>query len=81
MSKMAKMEEGELQMRKAFEETTTKNVKMIRDYSTETRNLVRNLEQTVQELKNMIVQRDKETTELRQQVGLLQGKLYAGGTQ
>lgn len=75
------MEEGELQMRKAFEETTTKNVKMIRDYSTETRNLVRNLEQTVQELKNMIVQRDKETIELRQQVGLLQGKLYAGGTQ
>lgn len=74
------MEEGELQLRQAFEETTTKNVRTISDYTTETRKLVRDLEQTVHELKNMIVQRDKEIGELRQQVSILQSKVYAGGT-
>ena len=74
------MEEGELQLRQAFEETTTKNVKMIRDYTTETRKLVRDLELQIQQLKNLIVERDKQVGELRQQVSLLQSKVYAGGT-
>lgn len=80
MSNETKMESGELQLRKAFEETTTRNVKTISEYTKETRKLVRDLEQSVQELKNMIVERDKQIGELRQQVSVLQGKIYAGGT-
>jgi predicted nucleic acid-binding Zn-ribbon protein len=75
-----RVEAGDLQLAKAFEETTTKNVKTIQDYTTETRKLVRELEQHVHELKNLVAQRDKDISELRQQLSLVQAKLYAGGT-
>ena len=74
------VEAGELQLRKAFEEVSTQNIKTISEYTTETRKLLRDIEEQVHELKNMIVQRDKEITQLRQQTSLLQAKLYAGGT-
>lgn len=78
--KMEIMEPGEFEMRKVFEETTTKNVKTVIDYTTQTRDLMRELEKTVKELKNMLVMRDKETTQFKQQISIIQSKLYTNGT-
>lgn len=75
------MEAGELEIRKAFEENSVRNIKIIEEYTKETRKLVRELENRVHQLKNLVIQRDKDVQELRQQVSLLQGKLYAGGTE
>jgi len=74
------MEPGELEIRKAFEEVTTKNVKTMIDYSTQTRELVRVLGDEVKELKNMVAARDGDITQLRQQLALVQSKLYKGGS-
>lgn len=74
------MEAGERQMRKAFEDVTTSNVRTNIDFSTETRRLVRELSEQVQELKNMVAARDGDLAELRRQLGVVQGKLYQGGT-
>ena len=78
--KMDIMETGELELRKAFEEVTTKNVKTVVDYSTQTRDLVRDLQDEVKNLKNMLVTRETELAQLRQQVSIVQGKIYQGGT-
>ena len=74
------METGEREMRKAFEDVIRNNVKTIADYSTSTRDVVRNLEDEVKELKNMLVTRDSELAALKQQVAIIQGVLYKGGT-
>lgn len=78
--KLNVLEPGELELRKAFEDTTTQNVKTIIDYSTQTRDLIRDAEKSILELKNMIATRDKDIAELRQQVSLLQSKIYRSGT-
>lgn len=78
--KLETLEPGELQLRKAFEDTTTQNVKTIIDYSTQTRDLIREAEKSIKELKNMIVTRDSDIAELRQQVSILQSKIYLNGT-
>jgi len=74
------MEAGEREMRKAFEAVTTQNVRTTIDYSKETRKLVRELGENVKELKGMVATRDGELAELRRQLGILQGKIYQGGT-
>ena len=74
------MEAGELELRKAFEEVTTNNVKIIIDYTTQTRELIREAQESIKELKNLIVIRDSDIAELRKQVSLIQSKLYSGGT-
>lgn len=81
MSRRKKVEAGDLELMAAFEETITRNVTTIQEYTKETRKLVRELENRVKQLKDLVVQKDTEVKELRQQVSLLQGKLYAGGTQ
>ena len=74
------MEAGEREMRKAFEDVTTQNVRTTIDYSTETRRIVRDLGQAVQDLKNMVAAKDIELIELRRQLGVVQGQIYKGGT-
>ena len=78
--KLITMEPGELELRKAFEDVTRNNVKTVIDYTTETRKLIRETQETLVELKRMIAERDSQITQLRQQVSLIQGKLYNGGT-
>ena len=65
---------------KAFEQVTTRNLKTVQDYTTETRRLMRETEEEVKQLKNMLAMRDKDLAELRQQVSLLQAKLYQFGS-
>lgn len=74
--KLTTMEPGEFEMRKVFEEITTKNVKIIEDYSRQTRVLLRGMEEEVKNLKNMLLTREIELNQLRQQLSGLQAKLY-----
>ena len=74
------MEAGELEMRKAFEEVTTRNVQAAINYSNETRKIVRQLEEKMIHFENLAQAKDKEIGVLRQQISVLQQKLYMGGT-
>ena len=75
------MQAGGLEIKKIFEDIIRQNVLTIQDYTKQTRILMRDLEQEVKRLKNMIVMMDKEIAELRQQVSLIQAQLYRGGTE
>jgi predicted RNase H-like nuclease (RuvC/YqgF family) len=74
------MEAGERELKKAFEDVTTQNVRTIQDYTRETRKMVRALSDEVGQLKNMIVTRDEEIAQLRKQIALAQARIYVGGT-
>ena len=74
------MEAGELEMRKAFVEVTTRNVQAAINYSNDTRKIVRQLEEKMIHLENLAQAKDKEIGVLRQQISVLQQKLYMGGT-
>jgi hypothetical protein len=77
---MNNMEAGEKEMRMAFEEVTTKNVKATIDYSNETRKMVRTIEEKVKLLEDMMQSQNKTISDLRQQLAIVQGKLYQGGS-
>ena len=74
------MEAGEMEMRMAFEEVTTRNVQAAINYSNETRKIVRQLEEKMIHFENLAQAKDKEIGVLRQQISVLQQKLYMGGT-
>lgn len=74
------MEAGEKELRKVFEEVTTRNVNTIKDYTTDTRNLVRDLENEVKQLKKLVMSRDEEFRGLQAQIANIQQKLYSSGT-
>jgi len=69
-----------MEMRKAFEEVTTRNVQAAVNFSNETRNIVRQLEQKILHLEELAQSKDKEIAAMRQQIAIIQGKLYSGGT-
>ena len=50
------------------------------DYTTQTRELIRETREELKQLKNMIATRDEEMLQLKQQLALVQAKLYRGGT-
>ena len=74
------MESGEKELRMVFEEVTTKNVKAAIEYSTETRKIVRQLEEKMLHFENILREKDKEINLMKTQISLLQQKLYQGGT-
>lgn len=74
------MEAGEFQLRQAFEQVTTKNVQTMIAYSTETRKLVREFEEKITHLTNLMLIQDNTIDELRKQLAIVQGKIYSGGT-
>ena len=73
------MEAGEMEMRLAFEEVTTRNVKAAINYSTETRKIVRELEKKVDHFEKVIVGKDEVINDLRLQIARIQQQLYTGG--
>lgn len=73
------MEDKEL--RQAFEETTTNNVKAGIEYSKATRKLVREQEKKIISLQGIIRQYKEEQEMLKKQINNLQSKVYKGGTQ
>ena len=80
MSKDEVFQSGEKELKKAFEEVTTRNVLAILEYSKETRKLVRDLEQKVLNFEHAVQERDKEVSRLKEQISILQQKLYQGGS-
>lgn len=68
------------ELRKAFEETTNRNVKMILDFSKETRRLVRELSEKVDDIQKKDQGKGLEIDGLRKQLTAIQVRLYTGGT-
>ncbi len=78
--KVIPMQAGEFEVRKAFEETTVKNMKTVVAFSQETRNLTQELMVKIDHLSNMILTKDTEIKEIRGQLAGIQQKLYSQGS-
>jgi hypothetical protein len=74
------MESGEKELRKAFEDVTTSNVKAMLDFSQGTRELVRTLEQRMNRLEEERKQDKALIENLRKQIANMQTIIYGGGT-
>lgn len=74
------MEAGEKEMRKAFENVTTRNVKAAVAHSNETRKIVRELEDMVHRLEGTLREQDKKIEMYKQQITSLQAKIYREGS-
>jgi len=77
---MSEIQQTEKELRKAFEETTTRNLTAVVTHTNNTRELVRTLEEEITTLKNMVVTYTDQINQLKMQVSKLQQKAYAGGT-
>jgi hypothetical protein len=80
MNKDEVFQSGEKELKKAFEEVTTRNVISILDYSRETRGLTRELQERVLYLEGLIREYEKRLVVLQSQITNLQQKLYKGGS-
>jgi phage host-nuclease inhibitor protein Gam len=74
------MESGELELRKAFEETSTRNIQTILEYSKETRRLNRELEEKVKCMEASLIAYDSKIVALQSQISYIQTKVFSGGT-
>ena len=77
--KVTPMEPGEFEFRKAFEETTIRNMKTIVEFSQDTRKLVRELQEEVKHLINALQSRETQLQQMQIQIAqLLQDKFNKG---
>lgn len=74
------MDAGELELRKVFEEVTTRNVTTVIDFSKVTREIVRDLEKRIEKQDKLLRLYDERFAEMQKQLVVLQTKLYSGGT-
>lgn len=74
------MEAGEKELRQAFEEVTTNNVRAAVDHANGTRKIVRDLEEKVVILEGTIRQYDEKLEALNIQLNRIQAIVYSGGT-
>jgi hypothetical protein len=74
------MEAGELELKQAFEEVTTRNVQTTVDFTQDTRKLFRELEQKVFALQSQVVAQSELLNQFRVQLAGVQTKLFSGGT-
>ena len=70
----------EKELRKAFEQTTTSNVQGILDHSNDTRKMLREVEEKIKCLENIVFTQNSLIDTLRLQLSSVQAKLYVGGT-
>lgn len=75
------METGEKELRKAFEDVTTNNVKSGIEHSNNTRKLFRELEEKVISLGGSMRQYQEQIDMLKKQLINIQAKVYRGGTE
>lgn len=75
------MESGELETRKIFEETTTKNVQTGISFTQDTRKLFRELEEKVLLLESIVRQQQETINEFRMSLSVVQMRLFSGGTE
>ncbi len=74
------MESGEKELRKAFEDVTTSNVKAVLEYCKETRKLMDILENKVIILNSTIKSQNDIIDMLKTQLAGVQVKVFSGGT-
>ena len=74
------MEAGEKEQRKAFEEVTRRNVIAAIEHGEETRKMVRELQENVRRLQNIILNRERDLESLKIQVVKLLTERYSKGT-
>jgi predicted RNase H-like nuclease (RuvC/YqgF family) len=75
-----KIQAGELQNVKAMEETTRRNVKMILDFTQETRKMLLELREMFDALQGIVMNMKAENEQYRTQLAKLQQQFYARGT-
>ena len=63
-----------------YERATTQNVTAIRDYTKVTRDMVREMQEEIRALKNVIGNYESQVSELRRQLSILQQRFYNAGT-
>jgi hypothetical protein len=73
------MDTGEKELRKAFEEVTTRNVRSAVDHGNETRRLTREIEEKIARLEMQVMQQRKLIDDLQTQVTSLNIVLYSNG--
>lgn len=71
---------GEKELKMAFEKVTTQNVRMIYEYSAETRKLFRELEQKVKLLQSLVQNQSNAIERMTQQLADVQNIVFRGGT-
>jgi len=74
------MEAGERELKKAFEDVTTNNVKAVLEYSKKTREMLRDIEEKNKHLENLILTQNGTVENLRIQLSKIQTKVYSGGS-
>ena len=74
------MESGEKEMRKVFEETTTRNVMANVEFSNDTRKLVRELQENIDSTNNNFQALTEKVKQLQSQITYLQTIMFRGGT-
>ena len=74
------MSAGDKEIVLASEEVNRKNILACVEFSNETRKLFRELEEKFNNLEGLVMAKDVEINELRRQLRIVQGTLYAGGT-
>lgn len=68
------------QLRQAFEEVTTNNVKTVIDFSKKTRSMISSLEERVERLQNIVLSRDEQIKQMQLQIAQLLQVKYNNGT-
>lgn len=74
------MSELEKDLALGFQEVTTRNVKAAVNHGNETRQIVRQLEEKIKKLEQLIYSRDMQINQLRTMIAGLQAKVFRGGT-
>jgi hypothetical protein len=75
-----KIQAGELQNVKAMEEATRRNVKMILDFTNETRKMLLELRKMFDALQGNVISLKADHEQTKLQLSTLQQKFYAKGT-
>lgn len=75
------MQAGELELRKTFEETSTRNITSMLEHGNETRRLLRELEAKVERLEGDLRSANEDRKNIKLQLSRVQMKLYSGGTE
>ena len=74
------MEAVERELRKAFEDVTTNNVRASIDFSNETRKIVRLVAERLAKIEIKLARQDETIEALKLQLANVQTKVYSGGT-
>ena len=71
---------SDVELRRQFEETTTRNVKACVGHANDTRDIVRELETKVEKLQLQVLQYDNKFAQINKDMAGIRAKVFSGGT-